>query len=378
MATEAVPEDGPLQSSGAPLPGHGSSQLPDAEKAIDEYLAILDEHRQECVANGMYEEARVAQNRLALLREQEKKRRAEAVRTRHIAERLDVEEAHMREFEQFNGNWNRKMREYDERTCLLEEAMEEKHSHELHAWQENMQNQFLLRPKFSRDLLNLRDIEDKLAKQKKYAEAQKVKLKADMMEKWELENLKKGWRRKFLQKQANFVAKQQQEQEAFKKRIEAGRKKQQRVRHEKLCCVLQRYNNIKMGLSRQQNLEAINENRLSGNRPFSKSKASKRAQTARSFASETTSSIYLNPRVDYQRPTTSSDKSKTMLEAIHRPDYTNMLSVEKTRRKNHEGFEKREQQRKANGITGKVSREPNARTRLRKKAAKNRGKPTAF
>jgi len=361
--TEPVSEDGPLP------------RAPDGEQAIEEYLAILDEHRQECVANGLYEEASVAQGRLVMLREKEKVRRAEAVRTRHIAERLDVEEAHMREFEQFNGSWNNKMAEYDDRTALLEEAMEEKHGAELHSWQETMQNQFLLRPKFSRDLLNLRDIEDKLAKQKHYAEAQKVKLKGDLMEKWELENLKKGWRRKFLQKRVHFISKQQQERVAFKKRIQAGRKKQQRVRHEKLCCVLQRYNNIKMGLSRQQNLEAINENRLAGSRPHKhNAKASRRAQTARSVnGSETTSTIYLNPRVDYRRPNTSSDKSKTMLESITRPDYTNHLSVEKTRKKNVEGYEKRERQRKANNITSdRVPRERNARTRVRKKAAKTK------
>lgn len=43
------------------------------------------------------------------------------------------------------------------------------------------------RPKFSRELLNLRRIQERLAKAKDYAEAHKMKLKADALEAWELE-----------------------------------------------------------------------------------------------------------------------------------------------------------------------------------------------
>lgn len=337
----------------------------DGEKALKEYLAILDEHREECVASGKYDEADVALKRLETLREQDKQRRTEAVRTRHIAERLDVEEAHMREFEVFTARWDDKMREFDERTALLDEAMREKHAEELRTWQETMQNQFLLRPKFSRDLLNLRSIEDTLAKQKKYSEASKVKQKADVMEKWELENLKKGWRRKFLQKQQNFVSKQQQEREAFKKRIEAGRQKQQRVRHEKLCCVLQRYNNIKMGLSRQQNLEAIRENKAL-------SPKTKRAQTARKHQS----SMYLNPRVDYLKTTPlDNSKAKTQrLAALSRdpPAYTNKLSTVKTRAINNYSYDKRVKQEHANTISGSHRKEKDVRNRVRKRGPATR------
>ena len=37
----------------------------------------------------------------------------EAMRSRQIAERLGVEEAHMMEFQQFNFIWDRKMSEYE-------------------------------------------------------------------------------------------------------------------------------------------------------------------------------------------------------------------------------------------------------------------------
>ena len=43
------------------------------------------------------------------------------MRSRQIAERLGVEEAHMLEFQQFNIVWDKKMQDYEERAAMLEE-----------------------------------------------------------------------------------------------------------------------------------------------------------------------------------------------------------------------------------------------------------------
>lgn len=45
------------------------------------------------------------------------------MRSRQIAERLGVEEAHMLEFQQFNLIWDKKMAEYEEHAEELVEAM---------------------------------------------------------------------------------------------------------------------------------------------------------------------------------------------------------------------------------------------------------------
>lgn len=359
----------------------------DDDKAIEEFIAILEEHREECVHNGRYEDAEEAQTRLTELKDDQKKRKVDMVRTRHISERLDVEEAHMREFQQFNDRWNEKMREFDERTALLEEAMKEKHAEELAAWQEAIQHQFMLRPKLSRDLLNLRSIEDSLAKQKKYSEAQRVKMKADVMEQWELEHLKKGWRQKFLQKQANFVAKQIQERDAFKKRIEAGRIKQQRARHEKLCTVVQRYNNIKMGLARQQNLEALVENNgVAGAKARSISGSStSRASTGRPTPR---SKMYMNPRVDYMPNRTAPSTAPANAhrpaaphlsplggngsEEEHTPQYTDIMSTHKTRTRNLDSYEVRKAHERHNAISQGGLQQPDIRERVKSKGSRIR------
>lgn len=81
------------------------------DTAVAEFLSILEEHRKNCERQGKYVEAEIAKNRLEELKLHEYNRRKEAMRSRQIAERLGVEEAHMLEFQQFNHIWDQKMAE---------------------------------------------------------------------------------------------------------------------------------------------------------------------------------------------------------------------------------------------------------------------------
>ena len=76
------------------------------DSAVQDFLEILEEHRKNCEAEGKYVEAEIAKNRLEELKLHEENRRCEALRSRQIAERLGVEEAHMLEFQQFNQKWD--------------------------------------------------------------------------------------------------------------------------------------------------------------------------------------------------------------------------------------------------------------------------------
>jgi len=87
------------------------------------FLQILEEHRKNCERQGKYVEAEIAKNRLEELKLHEENRRKEAMRSRQIAERLGVEEAHMLEFQQFNMVWDKKMEAYEGHAETLVEAM---------------------------------------------------------------------------------------------------------------------------------------------------------------------------------------------------------------------------------------------------------------
>ena len=119
-----------------------------------------------------------------------------------------------------------------------------------------------IRPKFSKDLLNLRKIQDTLAKQKDYAEAHKMKLKADALEAWELEKWHSQRQQDLLGKEAKFKVAKQSELQALQKRIQTGREEQKKQRHQDLERLLQRYQNVKAELEAQQNLERIRMEKL--------------------------------------------------------------------------------------------------------------------
>lgn len=101
------------------------------ESAVAEFLEILEDHRKNCERQGKYVEAEIAKNRLEELKLHEENRRREAMRSRQIAERLGVEEAHMLEFQQFNLIWERKFGDFESHSQSLIDAMKERHGAEL-------------------------------------------------------------------------------------------------------------------------------------------------------------------------------------------------------------------------------------------------------
>jgi hypothetical protein len=138
------------------------------DSAVADFLQILEEHRRNCERQGKYVEAEIAKNRLEELKVHEENRRKEAMRSRQLAERLGVEEAHMLEYQQvvkrkkrnlglsvlltspfhfgvqpvsdtsfcvlviyfllqFNMDWDRKMGEYEGHASDLVESMRQRH-----------------------------------------------------------------------------------------------------------------------------------------------------------------------------------------------------------------------------------------------------------
>lgn len=226
------------------------------DTAVQDFLHILEEHRRNCERQGKYVEAEIAKNRLEELKLHEENRRKEAMRSRQIAERLGVEEAHMLEFQQFNSVWDRKMDEYDANAAELILAMKERHAGELRDFQQRLIAKQPA-PKYSKELLNLRKIQDVLAKQKNYAEAAKIKQKGDELMAWEQEKWEAQQQAEMYQKEMRFKHKLKSELLALKKRIASGKAEQKRQRQTDLERLLRRYQNVKMELEQQQNLERI-------------------------------------------------------------------------------------------------------------------------
>eukprot|EP01029_Cantina_marsupialis_P028437 TRINITY_DN776172_c0_g1_i1.p1 TRINITY_DN776172_c0_g1~~TRINITY_DN776172_c0_g1_i1.p1 ORF type:complete len:236 (+),score=64.87 TRINITY_DN776172_c0_g1_i1:51-758(+) len=224
------------------------------ETAVSDFLSILEQHRKNCEKQGKYVEAEIAKNRLEELKLHEENRKREIVKSRHIAERLGVEEAHMLEFQQFNEIWDQKMEEYEEQATDLLQTMKERHIMELQKFQEELIGK-PARPKFSKELLNLRRIEECLARRKDYAEAAKVKMRCDELEAREAERCNTEKQSSMHNAEKKFVHKQSQEMNALRKRIQTGKNEQKKQRQVDLERLLQRYQNVKSELQQQHSLE---------------------------------------------------------------------------------------------------------------------------
>merc|ERR1719230_927455 len=159
-------------------------------------------------------------------------------------------------------DWDRKMGDYELRASEIVETMRDRHKSELTIFQENLLQKQQC-PKFSRELLNLRKIQEHLAKQKDYTEAHKIKLKCDALEAWELEKWKNQKQQEMFQREAKFKHQKQGELLALQKRIQTGREEQKKQRELDLERLLQRYQKKQRQMDAQQNLERIRAERMS-------------------------------------------------------------------------------------------------------------------
>merc|ERR1712000_689412 len=198
--------------------------------------------------------AELAKQRLVELRAQETQRKRDNLRSKQLSERLEVEEAHLLEFNQFNQSWDSRQ-QYFEHAQELEAKMAEKHQHELEEFREKNEASISLTSKPSTELLNHQKIQGVLAKTKEYAEAHKVQQKCSQLEKDELEKWLKIRAHKLAAGETRFLTKQNIELQALKKKIQSGADEQRKQRALELEKLLQRYQNVKKELEGYQQVE---------------------------------------------------------------------------------------------------------------------------
>ena len=161
----------------------------------------------------------------------------------------------MLEFQQFNTLWDQKFREYDERAAELLDAMRQRHLLDQDEFRKGVEAGPAHRPKASKELLDLRRKQVMVAKQGDYADAQKLKTRADALEAEEAERREREAEQHALLAEVKFMQRQEQELNALRKRIQTGAEEQRHARELDLERLLQRYQNVKSELEAQQTAE---------------------------------------------------------------------------------------------------------------------------
>ena len=81
------------------------------------------------------------------------------------------------------------MSDYEATAYLSLEKLKDKLMLEFQQFQEKIRRELKQKMKFSKDLLELRDREAKLVRLKRYDEAERIKMKADLLEEFERNKL---------------------------------------------------------------------------------------------------------------------------------------------------------------------------------------------
>lgn len=225
-----------------------------ADVQLDEYIRILAEYRDDCERKSQYKEAELVQHVLKHLRLEEETRHVRGLTEQQEMERRGLEEAHALEFQNFNKLWNEKIDAFEEYQLDQEAAMLERHNLELSTFHAEMTNTEPRHVKYSKDLLNLRTIQQSLASQRAYGDAHKVKLKGDKIEAVEFEKLSREKQDLYERKEQQILQRHRQELHALRKRVESRKLELERARKKELEMLLMRYNNVRRGLEAQQNI----------------------------------------------------------------------------------------------------------------------------
>lgn len=147
------------------------------------------------------------------------------------------------------------MSDYEATAYLSLEKLKEKHMLEFQQFQDKIRKELRARMKFSKDLLELRDKEAKLVRMKRYEEAEKVKMKADLLEEFERNKLEAEMQAVVQKKEAKLRHQQQLALAALLKRIQRDRNEQLKHRQQDSQRLIQRNKNILNDLLNKQNAE---------------------------------------------------------------------------------------------------------------------------
>lgn len=158
--------------------------------SLDEMIVHVERQMREYERNAQYLEAEKARQHLNGLKKKKqtsRQRDLEAVQQEDVRVFLDMVQQHQ---ESFDRTWQKKILEHKMRADDLIDALKWKHDDQQRELYEILRKKRM--PKFSVELLNLRKKQVLLARNKKYIQAEKVKRKADILEAFEIDNIRRA------------------------------------------------------------------------------------------------------------------------------------------------------------------------------------------
>ncbi|KAM3142968.1 hypothetical protein pb186bvf_005031 [Paramecium bursaria] len=224
---------------------------------VEEYLQILLQHQGACERAAKYMEAEAAKLRISDLKIQLLQQRKKEMVQSHSQQKSEHERAHMEEFNQFNTFWDQKILKFNEEARSVEQDLLLKQQQDIKTTVDELEATLPYKPKESSELLNLRKIEEHLAKQKNYVEAHQIQIKRSKLEQDEVSNYQSARSAKIKNQVQQMQMRHQNELSALQQRIRAGQDELRKNRSIDLERLLQKYQNLKNELEQQQQMDLL-------------------------------------------------------------------------------------------------------------------------
>lgn len=125
----------------------------------------------------------------------------------HQQRQEEIQNAHILQYKDFNSHYDEEFAKAQEEDQNEQNDMESRHMQQLQENRQTLEEQLPLTFKFSAELLNLRKIQQNLAKQKDYQEAHQVQQKANQVEEQERQKYMDERHKKILAAEAKLMQK---------------------------------------------------------------------------------------------------------------------------------------------------------------------------
>jgi hypothetical protein len=170
-----------------------------------------------------------------IMRVEKDKKRVSKMQYQQRTDRNSLIEAYQSEYGVTRQEWKDRVNNFEGEISSILASLKQKHKQELIEFTRSFHDEIRTRsPKFSKELLNMRKVQETLAKQKEFSEALKVRRNADKLQSEELIRLTKEHGERFEKRKAVVLLKQKQEIEAIELRAERDFREIQHQRRKEL------------------------------------------------------------------------------------------------------------------------------------------------
>eukprot|EP00750_Incisomonas_marina_P001845 INCI11719.2.p1 GENE.INCI11719.2~~INCI11719.2.p1 ORF type:complete len:422 (+),score=112.25 INCI11719.2:376-1641(+) len=213
---------------------------------VVEFLQILQTYQKECEAQNNFMEAQRAAQQIKVLKQQEEARQQMRLMYAQKQEKYNAAQARNEQVQIFNDKWDNYLKEFDRQAQDYIRELSEKHKNALLKFRtEKMAILTSQAPKFSKQLLALRQNQEKLAAIKHYIDAKRVQDEADDLEDRELAAIERQRKKKYNRMEKAFRAEQKKELMALVDKIHMRREEHLCQRERDLVRLKQRNKNMK-------------------------------------------------------------------------------------------------------------------------------------